>query len=143
VKIELGMSSQTAKRVLKWAIILGLLQVAMAVVNTIILLEPGGTEFKPEVLDNFPLFFIFLFAVNFTVTFLILFFALKEILRIQPTENKWVVAISIQFLGGFLINGAIMSLIVGRLIRPGGIPVQLLAMVLAALLVKEQKATRK
>ena len=130
---------QIFKRIIKWAIILGTLHSAMAIINTAILLESERLAFKIEVSNNFALFFVLLTLANFLVTFFTIFFALKEILEKQPTENKWFVAIYIQALGGFLISGILLSLIFGQLLRPSGTTVQLLAAALAAKITKTKK----
>ncbi len=144
-------SKGSFKECLKYGIVLGIAQVLLAVLNTLVvswlgLFEPvllaengvvtetfiNGQNFNQEL---FAILFIVLAVVSFVVTFGIVFFGLKKILWAFPKENK--IYLAIYILGiSLVIVFILISIIAGQIVRPHGLIVQILAAIFAVALAK-------
>ncbi|MFH1664395.1 MAG: hypothetical protein ABH986_06370 [archaeon] len=125
-----GLSKESFKSCLKYALILGATQVLLGILSFM-------------AFEYISAFALIIFAViNFAATFTIVFFALKSILNAFPKENKLYLALYI-FGISLIVFFVAASLIAGQLSNPRGTVIQLLATALAIKMTKTPKQKLK
>ena len=123
-------SKKSFKSCLKYGLILGVIQVLLGILSFMVFVQIG-------------VFALIIFAViNFAATFAIVFFGLKNILKMSPKENKLYLAVYI-FVISLIVFFIVASLITGQISRPHGTIIQLLAVVLAIKTTKTPKQNLK